>query len=156
MMKKTLFAVILTLASIPLMAGPPVQPLDRATARTLGSPGHHPGPTVVALWSADCVYCKQNFRQLAALAGAPGRVKIITVATEPASPELTAILDQLAPPGPRYAYGDDAPEALAHALDPAWRGELPRTLIFDGRGGRQALSGSLDPARLAQALGRSH
>ena len=39
----------------------------------------------------------------------------------------------------RYAYGDESPEALAHALDPRWRGELPRTYLFDGQGGHAPL-----------------
>lgn len=156
MNKHRLLATLLALATtLAHAASVPLTSLDRATARALTAPEAHRTPTIVTLWSADCAYCKHNFRQLADLARAHRGLQVITVATEPASPELAAILDKLAPPGPRYAYGDDVPEALAHALDPAWRGELPRTLIFDGRGGRAAVSGTLDPARLRQALGLS-
>ncbi|MNY55238.1 hypothetical protein D3C86_1911970 [compost metagenome] len=56
-------------------------------------------------------------------------------------------------PGRHFAYGNEAPEALAFAIDPNWRGELPRTLLFDGQGGRQALSGVIEPQRALQLLG---
>lgn len=39
------------------------------------------------------------------------------------------------------------------AAEPAWRGELPRTLLFDGRGSRQAASGAIDEATLRHKLG---
>ena len=78
--------------------------------------------------------------------------RLLTVAAEPAWAGIAEHLDRLGVPGERYAYGDEAPEALAHAIDPAWRGELPRTLVFDGRGGRRAVSGAIDEATLRQWL----
>jgi len=56
-------------------------------------------------------------------------------------------------PGKRYVYGADSPEAIAFALDPKWRGELPRTLFFDGRGNRMAVSGVVGIASARQSLG---
>lgn len=127
--------------------------LDRETARRLADPQAHRQPTVVALWSSDCVHCKKNLGLLAALARADRRLKVVTVATEAESPALAPLLEKTGISGLRYAYGADNPEALAYALDPAWAGELPRTLLFDGKGGRRAVSGALTEAQVREALG---
>lgn len=127
-------------------------PLDKATARALADSTSHRRPTVVALWSSDCVHCKKNFRLFTDLAKADKTLVLISVATEPDNPALAPLLDRAKLPGQRYAYGDEAPEALAYALDPAWHGELPRTLVFDGKGGRIALTGVLDEKTLRRAL----
>ena len=128
--------------------------LDRDTARRLANPATYRAPAVVALWSTECAYCKKNLKLLGALSRQAKPLTVVTVATEPELPESGPILDGFRVRGPRYAYGNDAPEALAYALDPAWQGELPRTLIFDGRGGRTVVSGVLDRAALDQALAR--
>lgn len=127
--------------------------LDRKRAAALTDPAAHRVPTVVALWSLECVHCKKNLARLAALARAEAGVRLITVAVQAPEPGLGEPLERLAVPGERYAYGPDAPEALAYALDPRWRGELPRTLLFDGRGGAVAHSGVLGEAQMRGALG---
>lgn len=141
------FAAVTTAAA---WAGEPIRLLDRQTARQLVDPARHARPTIVALWSSDCPHCKKNLALFAQLAKSDRRLRLLTVAAEPAWDGLAAPLDRLDVPGERYAYGDDAPEAVAYALDPNWRGELPRTLFFDGRGGRHAVSGQVD-ARKAHA-----
>jgi hypothetical protein len=78
--------------------------------------------------------------------------RLITVALEPLSAEV-ASLDRIKVPGKRYVYGTDAPETIAFALDPKWRGELPRTLLFDGHGKRVAISGAVDRASTRKSLG---
>ncbi|WP_068635389.1 hypothetical protein [Thauera butanivorans] len=127
--------------------------MDRSQAAMLADPKAHTAPTVVALWSMDCAYCKKNLALLAALARGNPRLRLMTIATEPVVEAAAELLDRLAVAGPRYAYGNEAPEALAHALDARWRGELPRTLLFDGHGGRVGVSGVIDEAAARQALG---
>lgn len=127
--------------------------LDRKHAAALSDPAAHRVPTVIALWSLECVHCKKNLVTLAALARAEPGVRLITVAAQALEPGLAEPLQRLAVPGERYAYGPDVPEALAYALDPRWRGELPRTLLFDGRGGAVAHSGVLGEAQIRAALG---
>lgn len=152
--------VILSAITIPAWAAPNFLPLDRPQARALVALDAHLVPTVVALWSSDCVHCKKNLGLFARMAQERLRFTLITVVTERPAPELATLLDNLAVPGKRYAYGDDAPEALAFALDPKWRGELPRTLFFDGRGNVTTVSGVVDRATAERLLGlkmlRSH
>ncbi len=128
--------------------------VDAAAARRLVAPAAHRAPTILALWSAECVHCKKNLALFAAMAKAAPGLRLLTLAVEPAGPDLGAILDRFGVPGARFAYGDDAPERLAFAIDPDWRGELPRTLFFDGRGGVKAVSGVVDEARVRELLGR--
>jgi len=127
--------------------------LDPAGAAKLVNPVSHDRPTIVALWSSDCVHCKKNLALFSEIAHAHPQLRIVTVAVEPVAPQLAEPLDRLAVPGARYAYGDAAPEALAYALDPKWRGELPRTLMFDGRGGKHAVSGIVAKSDALRSLG---
>jgi thiol-disulfide isomerase/thioredoxin len=127
--------------------------LDRAALRALADPAAHREPTVLALWSMDCVFCKKTLAAFAALASADARLHFLTLAVEPADVSHAETLDRLGVSGPRYAYGTDSPEALAYAIDPDWRGELPRTLFFDGRGGVRGVSGMVDEDRALELLG---
>ena len=148
---KTLLAAIL----LALCAAAPAAdftPLDRGAARALLAHRDTAQPTVVALWASDCSYCKQNLRTLAGLARTHPRLRIVTVAAERPSALTQPELDKTGVPGERYAYADDVPEALAYAIDPNWRGELPRTYLFDARGGVQAVSGTIDAAGFRTAL----
>ncbi|MCC4116110.1 hypothetical protein LLG90_12185 [Aromatoleum toluclasticum] len=127
--------------------------LDRAAAAQLVNPSSYTVPTIVALWSSECVHCKKNLKLFAEMAKADRRLKLVTVAVEPHFAGLAEPLDHLAVPGQRFAYGPESPEALGYALDPKWRGELPRTIFFDGKGGKTALSGVVAEATVRSSLG---
>lgn len=148
-----LAALALGLCATLSMAAPLVEPLDRETARRLGDPQQHEVPTLVALWSLSCPYCRKNLAQFQALHDQGSGLRLVSIASEPLEAEHAEVLGQLGLAGSHYAYGDGAPEALAYALDPDWRGELPRTLLFDGKGGRQALSGPVSAERAMTGLG---
>ncbi|PWB53347.1 MAG: hypothetical protein C3F18_07445 [Nitrosomonadales bacterium] len=136
--------LLLVLACMKAAAAEPFLALDRQGARSLVDANSHALPTIIALWSSDCSHCKNNLKLFARMAAANPRLRLITIAVEPLSEELAVPLDRLGIPGARYAYGPESPDALAHALDPKWRGELPRTLLFDGNGGKEAVSGVMD------------
>lgn len=152
-MRRALGGLCLVMAASLALAGEPFRTLDRDGARALADANAHAVPTIVALWSSDCVHCKRNLGLFVRMAKRNPRLRLITVAVEPPSAALSEPLDRLRVPGARYAYGQDAPEALAYALDPKWHGELPRTLFFDGRGNRTAISGVADEGKTREALG---
>jgi thiol-disulfide isomerase/thioredoxin len=128
-------------------------PLDRLAAKKLLSPENHQQATIVALWSSDCSYCKKNLNLLSRLAKSNKQLRLITVAAEPESPRLWPMLKPYALSGPRYAYGLDNPEAIAYAIDPKWGGELPRTFLFDGRGGKEVVAGVISTGTVEKATG---
>ncbi len=135
------------------VAQAPIEALNKAQARLLVDPSQHQQPTLLTLWSLECAYCKKNLTQFGELLRQYPNIQLLTLASEPATDEHAALLQKLALPGRHFAYGNEAPEALAFTIDPNWRGELPRTLLFDGKGGRQALSGVIAPQRALQLLG---
>lgn len=144
--------LLLALCSLPLLAAPRVDTLDRQQAAALVEASQYRQPTLIALWSLECSYCKQNLAHFRQAQQAYPQLRLITVASEPRLAEHAALLASHGLDGQHYAYADEAPEAMAYALDPRWRGELPRTLLFDGHGGQQALSGVLDMQRITQLL----
>lgn len=150
---RTVFALLtVCLFAATALGAEPIRPLDRKSAKQLTDPAQYTQPAIVALWSTDCPHCKKNLALFARLAKEDRRLRLLTVATEPVWDGLAAPLNQFGGQGEHYAYGDDAPEAVAYALDPGWRGELPRTLFFDGHGGRQAVSGTVDANRVRTLL----
>lgn len=153
MMRMIPVLIAVTMLAGTAAAAAPIVPIDRAAARDLGDARRHRGPTIIALWSTECLYCKRNLKLFADMQRRSPNLRLITVATEPWSPALAAPLDRLKIRGDRYAYGDDMPEAVAYAIDPQWRGALPHTLFFDGRGGRTAMTGIVDEAAASYALG---
>ena len=127
--------------------------LDRVHARALTDTASYSTPTIIALWSTECPYCKENLRLYAQMAKTIAGLRLISIATEPPSAELATHLGKVKANSKNYAYGTDDPEAIAYAIDQQWRGELPRTLFFDGRGGRGAISGRVDEATARRHLG---
>jgi hypothetical protein len=153
-MKRLINLVTALLCSgVALCAAGGMVTLDRAAAAGVVDPATHAQPTIVALWSSDCIHCKKNLKLFADMAKAHSQLKLITVAVEPVHEGLAEPLDRLSVPGARFAYGAEAPEALAYVLDPKWRGELPRTILFDGNGGRVALSGVVSEETARASLG---
>ena len=140
------------LAAGPLAAAD-FTPLDRLAAKQLLSPESHKQATIVALWSSDCNYCKKNLKLLSSLAKSNKKLRVITVAAEPESAQLWPMLKPYALSGPRYAYGTDNPEAIAYAIDSKWGGELPRTFLFDGRGGKETVAGVISAGTVEKATG---
>jgi hypothetical protein len=114
-------------------------------------------PQVIMVWSLDCSYCEQSFE---ALAGAQRRgIKVVTIATDPVDdPEaVTLIRRKLAKSGlhaETWAFGPAPADLLRHAIDPKWRGEMPRSYWFDGKGQVRAYSGLITPERVASMLPR--
>lgn len=112
-------------------------------------------PLVVMVWSLDCSYCEPSFT---ALAQAQRRgVRVVTIATDSVEDgEAVALIRRkLANAGLQaetWAFGPAPVEQLRHAIDPRWRGEMPRSYWFDGKGNVQAYSGLITAERVAGIL----
>ena len=100
-------------------------------------------------------HCAKELQTLGRLARSEGNLPLVIVATDtPAeAPELRAALkrfglDRL----DTWVFADAVPERLRYAIDPAWRGELPRSYLFDAAHRREAHSGLLHEAQLKDWL----
>lgn len=117
---------------------------------------HRGKPFVVVMWSLDCAYCGPTFTAL--VKARQAGVAVETVATDPfddteAAAALAHKLDKAGLGGRAWAFdGAAAPEQLRYAVDPKWRGELPRSYWYDAKGNRQAHSGLVSASMVRRFL----
>lgn len=149
-------------------AEPPPRPASLSRLLPLRVPDVGPlyasgrdAPLVVEVWSLDCGYCRENVAHLVEWRRAHPHVRIALVALDPleeAASQLERALAQMQLPADVLQYGnaEPMPERLRAALDPEWRGELPRTLWIDANGTRRGKSGLLAPAVLDGWLRDAH
>lgn len=156
MKRATLLAGLALLASLAAAADMPIRSFETDSFSSIAASGRGK-PQVVMVWSLDCSYCEPSF---AALRQAQRRgVKVVTIATDPVDdPDATTqIRRKLAKSGLQaetWAFGSAPAEQLRHAIDPAWRGEMPRSYWFDGSGKMRAYSGMITVERVASMLGQ--
>lgn len=110
-------------------------------------------PQIVEIWSLDCSYCRENTARIAEWQKKHRDVRLTMIAMDPIDDNAAALSQVLASlPLPSqtalYANAEAMPEKLRRALDANWHGEMPRTLLIDAHGARQASSGLLQPAAL--------
>lgn len=141
-------SVLLALVATPASADGPLRPFDARSPAAIRQ--QHAGrPFVLALWSITCEPCIREMPVWKAMRKRYPDVPVILVSTDPPS-EAARVRAFLAKydPGPvqRWQYADAFEERIRHAIDPAWRGELPRTYRYDAAHRREAVTGVEDPA----------
>ena len=154
-LKKRVAAIFIALSACSALAqAQPIKPFEPASVDQIVA-SHRGKPFLLLVWSMDCEFCQASLDVLAKARAADPTLVIVTVTTDPiADPTLTGQvrtrLASLRLQGDAWSYGDEAPERLRYAIDPAWRGEKPRSYWYDAAGQRSAYSGLIKPARLAQ------
>lgn len=126
-----------------------LRPFDRTTLAAIER-AHRGQAFWLVLWDLECVYCMQSMQRLAAAQKRRPDLVVVTVNTDgiAAREEVLARLRRIGLRGEAYAYGEELPEALAHAIDPAWRGEKPRAYRYPAEGPRRTHVGVLREADL--------
>lgn len=156
-MKRHLFALLF--ACITGIAG--AGELRPFTADTLADiKSRYAGkPFMLTLWSLTCHHCAKELQTLGKLARTDKGLPLAVVSTDtPAdAPDIQAALkrfglDHL----DTWVFADAVPERLRRNIDPAWRGELPRSYLFDAAHRRQAHSGVLDEKHITEWLRTRH
>lgn len=108
-------------------------------------------PFILGLWSLTCAHCREELSLLAKfMKNHPGvEVVLISTDTPEDAEEVAATLRQhgldLAE---SWVFADPFAERLRFEIDRKWRGELPRTYLFDAARNAAAFSGKLDPQQL--------
>ena len=102
-------------------------------------------PFVLALWSIHCEPCLREMAQWAPLQQRYPGVRIVLVATDPPR-ERKKVTEMLARFDlhnvETWAFADDFEERVRYSIDPRWRGELPRTYLYDSTQHAEARSGA--------------
>ncbi len=140
------------LGVVPVPTAPSVQAFDASSFTQLRA--QHPGqPFVLTFWSTTCAPCRDEMRVLKQLKEHFPQLAIHVVSTD--LPDQQAqVLTFLSryDPGPvvRWQFSDAFVERVRYSVDPNWRGELPRTYLFNAQHVAQAVSGTMRYAQLAQ------
>ena len=112
-------------------------------------------PYILAFWSLTCEPCRAEMKllKLAQQRHRGLRVHLVSV-DPPEEARAMGVFLRRYDPGPavRWVFADAFSERVRHAVDPGWRGELPRTYLV-GRDQRvQAISGTLKEEDLKRWL----
>ncbi len=135
----------LALSSAAASTTPALQPFDSSSMASIRTQLAGK-PFILSFWSVTCEPCRAEMAIWKAMRQKHPRIPILLVSTDGLA-ERAAIdkLLQRYDPGPvqRWAFDDDFVERLRYAVDPKWRGELPRTYFFDAAHRFEAKSGIL-------------
>ena len=114
-------------------------------------------PFILTLWSLTCHHCAKELQTLGRLARTERQLPLVIVSTDTPGEahELHAALkrhglDRL----DTWVFADAVPERLRYAIDPSWRGELPKSYLFDAAHRREGHSGLMSEAQLKAWLKR--
>ncbi len=147
------------LFALPAHAAPPptVTPADApAIKRAIAAEKGH--VVLVNFWATWCGPCVAEFP---AIVGTGRKYKaaglrVITVSADPLKDKdakVRLFLMRSGAEGPAYLEQSRDPEEFINAFDPAWQGDLPRTLIYDRAGRRvKTLVGEQTAQSLAAAV----
>lgn len=104
-------------------------------------------PFVLSLWSVHCEPCAREMAVWREMQARHPGVKVVLVATDsPEEAERAEAFLRRHDPGPaeRWRYAEAFDEKIRHAIDPKWRGELPRTYFHNAAHEIEAISGLPD------------
>lgn len=110
---------------------------------------------IVAVWSTDCPPCHRELSLLGAFSADHPNVPVVLIATDPPdnSEAVGRVLASFELPGAdSWLFGDAGAERLRYSIDPGWRGEMPRTYLYDDTGNRVGISGPISEDLLERWL----
>jgi len=131
-------------------AGSPF-PFERGSWAKLRA--EHAGqPTVIHLWGLTCGPCLVELPQWGKLVAERPDLKLVLVAADPLPQDPERIEATLKTAGlggsESFSFTDRFYERLRYEIDPAWAGELPRTVMIDRDGKATVLAGVADLAQV--------
>jgi len=142
-----LLALLLALASPGnAEAGSPL-PFERGSWAKLRA--EHAGqPTVIHLWGLTCGPCLVELPYWGKLVAERHDLKLVLIAADPVPQDTERVEAMLKNAGlgdsESFSFTDRFYERLRYEIDPAWAGELPRTMLIDRDGKTTVLVGVAD------------
>lgn len=157
-MKRLLFACTLLLAAAVHADAnandAALKPFQRGSAKAIVE-ARAGRPFILTFWSVECVHCRAELEQLAALSKAHPQLDVVLVSTDSvaASREVSGVLRQYdLPRAERWVFADDFTERLRFEVDPRWHGELPRSYLHGPGKAVEGITGKIDAQRLVPWL----
>ncbi len=137
-----------------LGAGATPQPLSQMDVLPLQAGFQGKGHLLV-LWSVDCLPCLKELALIGTLGAEKSGLPITLISTdeEVAPEDVAAVLARYGVSQyDAWQFADTVPARLRYAIDPAWRGELPRSYFYPVVGERVTHSGLLSEAMMRRWL----
>jgi len=145
-----LLAVLLAVASTAAQAAD-LQSFGRGSWSKLRA-AHDGQPTVVHFWGLTCAPCLVEMPEWGKLQTERPDMRLVMVAADPVPQDPARVSDMLARANlakvENWTFTDRFNERLRYEIDPAWAGELPRTLLIDRDGKETVLTGVADLAEV--------
>jgi thiol-disulfide isomerase/thioredoxin len=153
-MKRLIFVTMLLLTSppaAPASEGSKLAPFERGSwQRLLHS--HAGRPTLVHFWGVTCGPCKIELPELGAFMKQHPGVDVVTINADLVPNSDAAVLSMLQDAGlasaENWMFSDGFAERLRYEIDPAWQGDIPRTVLISCNGNITTIEGSAEPAEL--------
>ncbi|QOZ25796.1 TlpA disulfide reductase family protein [Bradyrhizobium sp. CCBAU 51753] len=128
-----------------------LKPFERGSWQKLlrAHAGH---PTLVHFWGVTCGPCKVELPELGRFMKDHPGIDVVTISADlvPNLPEATrAMLDRAGlASAENWIFGDGFAERLRFEIDPAWQGDIPRTMLVARDGTVTTIEGSAEIADL--------
>lgn len=152
-MRITLHRLLRYVLVLPLMAGSASAEISLFNTQSMGEiEARYEGEAfIVALWSLECSACFKELATLASWQKMHPYAKLVLISTDD-----SALIDEVERALARYQlaqteqwiFADSFTQRLRFSIDENWRGELPRSYLYDRNNIRQAYSGTLMPEQL--------
>ncbi|PSO14564.1 TlpA disulfide reductase family protein [Bradyrhizobium sp. MOS003] len=130
---------------------PALKPFERGTWQSIVR-GHVGRPVLVHFWGVTCGPCKVELPLLGQFAKDHPDVDVVTVSADlvPNLPAATqSMLDKAGLSSTEnFIFNDGFVERLRFEIDPAWQGDIPRTMLITREGTITTIEGSAEIADL--------
>lgn len=155
MRSSILLSVLLSLATFSAVEAADPRPFERGTWAKLRE-AHAGRPTVVHFWGLTCAPCLVELPHWGELQARRPDLRLVLIAADPVPQDPERLAATLARSGldktESWSFTDRFYERLRYEIDPAWAGELPRTVMIDRDGKATVLAGVADLAQVRQWL----
>jgi thiol-disulfide isomerase/thioredoxin len=150
----SILGLAILIASASALGAPPVlKPFERGTWQHVLK-DHAGRPTLVHFWGVTCGPCKVELPLLGQFAKEHPEIDVVTISADlvPNLPAATqSMLDKAGLSSTEnFIFSDGFVERLRFEIDPAWQGDIPRTLLIARDGTITTIEGSAEAADLAK------
>lgn len=153
-MKRLLLAALVLLASaalVPASQESPLKPFERGSWKELLR-SHTGRPTLVHFWGVTCGPCKVELPELGEFMQHHPAIDVVTISADLIPNLAPATRSMLANAGlssaENWIFSDGFAERLRFEIDPAWQGDIPRTMLISRNGEITTIDGSAEMADL--------
>ncbi len=146
MIRMLFLALVLSLTSAAAQSAD-LQSFGRGSWSQLRA-AHDGQPTVIHFWGLTCAPCLVEMPEWGKLRSERPDLRLVMVAADPVPQDPARVADMLTRANlgkvESWAFTDRFNERLRYEIDPAWAGELPRTMLIDRDGKETVLTGVAD------------